>query len=129
MAWEEKTFKEIVEDTWQTQDHPKSSLEHVVLRWAKSIVKLKFFYDSTKLEPFNSLQHNSHLTTLRKKPFENIVGKGEMLLTSIFSISHNVFSTLPEANFSCSVTLNMSSANALNLDQSKNLSFGKEINT
>ena len=25
----------------------------------------------------NSLQHNPDLTTLRKKPFENIVGKGE----------------------------------------------------
>ena len=31
------------------------------------------------------------LMTLEKKPFENIVGKEKMLVTSIFSFSHNVF--------------------------------------
>ena len=31
------------------------------------------------------------LTCLEKKPFQNIMGKGENLVTSIFSFSHNVF--------------------------------------
>ena len=31
------------------------------------------------------------LMTLYEKPFENIVGKEKMLVTSIFSFSHNVF--------------------------------------
>ena len=40
-----------------------------------------------------------------------------------------MFSILPETDFSYSVTLNFLSANAFNLDQSKNLSFGKELKT
>ena len=39
-----------------------------------------------------------------------------------------MFSTLPETNFNYSVTLNLSSANAFNLNQSKNLTLGKELN-
>ena len=38
-----------------------------------------------------------------------------------------MFSTLPETNFNYAVTLDLSSANAFNLDQSKNLLFGKEL--
>ena len=38
------------------------------------------------------------LTTLWKKPFENIVGKEKMLITSIFSFSHNVFYSIIERN-------------------------------
>ena len=49
-----------------------------------------------------------------------------MLVTSIFSFSQNVF--YPSQNkFHFSVTFFFSSANAFNLDQSKILSFGKEI--
>ena len=33
-VWE-KMFKEIVDHARQTQANPKSSLKHVVLRWAK----------------------------------------------------------------------------------------------
>ena len=36
--------------------------------------------------------------TLEKKPFENIVGKMEMLVTSIFSFSNNIFN-LAQSNF------------------------------
>ena len=38
------------------------------------------------------------LMTLRRKPFENTVGKGEieMLVTSIFPFSHNVFNFIIE---------------------------------
>ena len=41
---------------------------------------------------FNPLPHNDDFRrTGGKKPFENIVGKEEMLGTSIFFFSHNVF--------------------------------------
>ena len=49
-----------------------------------------------------------------------------MLVTSIFSFSHNVH-TLPKTNFKISATSNLSSANVFNLDQSENLLFGKEL--
>ena len=39
-----------------------------------------------------------------------------------------MFSTLPETNFNFSVTFILLSANAFNLDQSKILLFGKELN-
>ena len=45
--------------------------------------------------------------------------KEKMLLTSIFSFSHNVFYRYPRQKFL--------SANAFNLDQSKILPFGKEL--
>ena len=65
--------------------------------------------------------------TLRKNAFENIVGKGENAVTSIFSFSHSVFYDILKTNFNILVTFMLSSANALNLDQSKILSFGKGI--
>ena len=39
-----------------------------------------------------------------------------------------MFSTLPKTNFNFSVAFNLSSANAFNLDQSKILLCGKELN-
>ena len=44
-----------------------------------------------------------------------------------FSPFPTMFSILPKTNFNFSATFNLSSANTLNLDQSKNLSFGKEL--
>ena len=38
-----------------------------------------------------------------------------------------MFSTLPKTNFNFSVAFILSSAGALNLDQSKILSFGREL--
>ena len=38
-----------------------------------------------------------------------------------------MFSTLPKTNFNFSNAFNLTSANALNLDQSKILSFGEEL--
>ena len=46
-----------------------------------------------------------------------------MLVTNIFSISHNV----SQNKFKFSVTFMLSSTDALNLDRSNMLSFGKEI--
>ena len=40
-----------------------------------------------------------------------------------------MFSTLPKMNLNFSFTFILSSADALNLDQSKNLLFGKELNS
>ena len=39
-----------------------------------------------------------------------------------------MFSILPKTNFNFSAKFNLSSAGAFNLDQSKNLSSGKELN-
>ena len=64
------------------------------------------------------------LTTLRKKPLENIMGNGEnqhFLLPTIIS-------THPKTNFPFSATFDLSSANAFNLDESKNLLIGKGLN-
>ena len=63
---------------------------------------------------------------LEKKPFENIVGKGENAETSIFSFSHNVFYPIRERNHHFS-NINLSSANAFNMDLSENLLGGKRL--
>ena len=60
-----------------------------------------------------------------RNTFENIMGKEKMLVTSIFFFSNNVFYS-PINRFCAKFIL--SSANALNLDQSKILSFGKRLN-
>ena len=44
-----------------------------------------------------------------------------------FFLFSSMFSTLPKTNFNFSLTCNLSSANALNLDKYKTLSFGKEF--
>ena len=49
-----------------------------------------------------------------------------MLVTSIFSFSHNVFHQ-SQTEICFKVSFILSSANAFNLDQSKNLSFGKVL--
>ena len=65
----------------------------------------------------NSLPHNYRLlTTLRKEPFENTVGKGE-----------NAGFYLSKREFVFKVTLILPSANAFKLDQSKILSFVKGL--
>ena len=46
----------------------------------------------------------------------------KLLITTIFSV-------FPKTNFCFSVMFIMSSASAFNLDQSKNLSFSKELKT
>ena len=52
--------------------------------------------------------------------------KEKMLVTSIFSFSHNVFYSYHKTNFNISFILVF--ANTFNLDFSKILSFGKELN-
>ena len=57
-------------------------------------------------------------------PLENIVGKNKML--AAFSSFPTMFSTLLTTEIIILERFNVSSANALNLTQTKNLSFGKE---
>ena len=57
------------------------------------------------------------------EPFENILGKGKNADSPFLTI----FSTHLKTFF-FSVTFILSPANASNLDQSKRLSFGKELN-
>ena len=60
--------------------------------------------------------------TLKKKHFENIVGKGENAGNQNFILFPQCF---PKTNFKFSVTLFLCSAYAFNLNQSKKMSFGK----
>ena len=67
------------------------------------------------------------LTTQKKKPFVNIVGKGENAGNQHFLLVPTMFSTHPKNNFCFEVPLILSSENALNLKRSKILSFGKVV--
>ena len=48
-----------------------------------NIIFIKFY--------INTLPHNSYLPTLRKKAFENIMGKGENAANQHFLLFYNVF--------------------------------------
>ena len=63
--------------------------------------------------------------TLRNRPFENIVGKGENADSQHFLLFSQCL-LCPKTNFNFSIII-IVSANSFNLDQSKNLSFGKEL--
>ena len=64
-----------------------------------------------------------------KKPFENIVGKGEKASNQHFLLLHNVFyPSQKEFLFLSYYTFILSSENAFNLDQSEKLMFGQELN-
>ena len=62
--------------------------------------------------------------TLKKKAFENTVGKGENAGNQLFRLFPQCFL---RKSFNCSVTFIMSSTNAFNLDQLKILLFGTEL--
>ena len=64
--------------------------------------------------------------TLYKKPFENIMGKGENAGNQHFLYFPQCFLQIPKTNFNFSVTI-IVSVNAFNLDHSNILSFGKEL--
>ena len=48
------------------------------------------------MNTFNSLPHNRLLTTLKKMPFENIVGKGENAGNHHFLLFTQCFLTIPK---------------------------------
>ena len=64
-------------------------------------------------------------TTMRKKPFEKIVGKEENASNHHFFPFPTMLSALPKTEIKILATFNLS-ANALNLVMSKTLSFGKK---
>ena len=73
-----------------------------------------------------TLYHKSLLlTTLRKDPFENIVGKEENAGNQHFSFP-TMFPTLSKVVKIFSSTFSFSSVNTFSLVQSKIMSFGKE---
>ena len=65
--------------------------------------------------------------TLIETPFENIVGNGENAGNQHFLHFPQCFYTFLRTNFKFSVIFIVLSASAFNLEQSKNLSFGKEL--
>ena len=67
------------------------------------------------------------MTGLRKKPSENIVGKGEIACTSNFSFSHNVSFSIKDSDYHF-FRINLSSANAFNLVWSEILLCGNGLN-
>ena len=71
----------------------------------------------TRLTPYDTIP------TLRKKAFKTLMEK-EKRLVPAFSPFPLMFSTLPKTNFTFSVKSNLSSANAVNLDQSGIFSSG-----
>ena len=78
------------------------------------------------LSSSNALKLSS-LMTMYKKPFENILGKGENAGNQHFLLFPPCFLPFPKTNFNFSFTFILLSANALNLDKSKIFSFGKEL--
>ena len=61
---------------------------------------------------------------LYKKPYENIVGR-ENAGNQHFLLFPQCFLLFPKQSFNCLVTFILLSANALDLDQPKKISFGK----
>ena len=51
-----------------------------------------------------------------------------MPITGIFFFPHIVLNLFPQRSFNFQVSFSLPSANALNLDRPKTLSFGKEVN-
>ena len=83
----------------------------------------------------NKYYYNDFLTLLlhdtkfyTEKPSENIVGKGENAGNQHFLLFLTMFSTFRRAKSIFSATYISSSANAFNLELSKILSFGKNLN-
>ena len=67
--------------------------------------------------------------TLGKKPFETIEGKGENAGNQNFLLFPQYFQPYQRQKFIIVSSFILSSASALSLDQSKILSFGKELNS
>ena len=65
--------------------------------------------------------------TVKKEAFKNIVRKGENTGYKRFLLFPQCFLPIPKGTSVVKLHLFCKSANALSLDQSKNLSFGKEL--
>ena len=79
-------------------------------------------------EVTSTLYHTIPLVTaLKKRPFENIVGKGENAGNQHFLLFPQFFHPSQKEFLCFLVTFKLLSANAFNLDQSKILVFGKGL--
>ena len=87
------------------------------------MLSLHPFYNQFQLTLYHTIPTFNDPET---EGFENVVGKKMKML--VFSPFPTMFSTLPKPNLNISFTFILSSANAFNLDQSKILSFGIELN-
>ena len=79
------------------------------------------------MSDINPLPHNPDLTTLGKKPLENIVGKGEKAGNQHFLLFPQCFLPFPKQNVIFGFMFNLSSTKAFNLNQSEILLCGKEL--
>ena len=86
-----------------------------------SLITLYYSYNPLyhTIPTFNDPRVKSLLKILREK-------EKMLLVTSIFSVSHNVFHPIKDQNHLFKYFI-LSSANAFNLDRSKILLFGKEL--
>ena len=64
---------------------------------------------------------------MKKKPFGNIVGKGENAGHQHFLLLPQCFLPFPKQISILPFLFLLSSANAFNLDQPKNISYGKQL--
>ena len=78
------------------------------------------------LDPKKSADWSGHWKLNKTWLFENIVGKAKMLVTSIFSFSHNVVYSIKKTHSIIWGTFELSSLNAFILYKLKILSFGQE---
>ena len=62
---------------------------------------------------------------LSKKLLKTLLEKEKILVTSIFSFSHDDFNPIKD-KFQVWESLNLSSVNAFNLDKSKNVLYGNQ---
>ena len=104
------------------------SIKFVVWEWlkVKTAIKIHLHY---KYHTILTLYHT--ITTFNdpeERAFWKHYGKRRKCWLPAFSPFLIMFSISPKTNVNFSATFIMSSANALNLDRSKNLSSGKELN-
>ena len=102
-----------------------SIMTFIILAFWDLISRMKVFFIA---KPF-TIQYRL-FTSQKNMPFENIVGKGEngrkCWLLAFSTFSHNIFYP-SHKEFLFVITSILFSANALNLNQSKDFSFGKEL--
>ena len=85
---------------------------------------------SNILSSDNGLSTYTLSTTMRNRPLENILRKGEnadQYICSIFSFSPKMFSALSKKNILIYVIFGLSSANAFHFNSSMILSFDKDL--
>ena len=103
-----------------------TTAEQTVPRWTCSLIPVKKFLSMAHaIKSFTTL--SQLLMALERKPFENIVGKGENADNQHFLVFQQCYLPFPKQISIFWSHLFLLSANAFNLDLSKFLSFGKGL--